>query len=239
MMVGNQALRPSRPRAATSPNSARCARIALISCVRWRTRRSRVRRTVSIACWSSDFMGTNRIDGRSHKGRQVVPAAWRRGCVGGGQPCALLPRCSPALPGQMVRGAHRTTNALLPRHPRPEFYSCRYRERDRDCQVLIAGAAVGRCMHRIDRQARRRTSPCARGPTDRPQPFRRASVNSRPGINGPVDEGGAEVEHVNRCGAGIFSSPHTIRIREATDDRPFRHTRGDASRDAGHRSLPL
>ena len=40
------------------------ARAALIVCVRWRTRRSRVRQAIAAACWASLFTATNRIVGR-------------------------------------------------------------------------------------------------------------------------------------------------------------------------------
>src|SRR6516162_9469983 len=43
VMISASCARPSRPVSATRPNSARWARSALISCVRWRIKRSRVR----------------------------------------------------------------------------------------------------------------------------------------------------------------------------------------------------
>ncbi|MHC2255604.1 hypothetical protein ACVILK_005296 [Bradyrhizobium embrapense] len=52
------------PCATTSPNSARCPRIALMIWVRWRTTRSRTRNTMAAACCSSLFTATNRMVGR-------------------------------------------------------------------------------------------------------------------------------------------------------------------------------
>jgi len=48
----------------TIPNSARWPRSALIICVRWRTNRSRVRKTVAEACASAVLGLTKRIVGR-------------------------------------------------------------------------------------------------------------------------------------------------------------------------------
>ena len=58
-------LRPCcAPFGTTTPNSARCARRALIRLVRCRTNKSRARWISSIACCASPLMGTNRIEGR-------------------------------------------------------------------------------------------------------------------------------------------------------------------------------
>jgi hypothetical protein len=51
-------LTPSCPCGAAMPSSAICARMALISCVRWRIKRSRVRCCINRACCSADFSGT-------------------------------------------------------------------------------------------------------------------------------------------------------------------------------------
>jgi len=59
------------PRMDTNPSSARWARIALMSCVRWRINRSRVRCSISAACCSAVFAGTNRIDGRVTDGTSM------------------------------------------------------------------------------------------------------------------------------------------------------------------------
>ena len=55
---------PAGPLAATRPNSAAWPRIALTSCVRWRTRRSRWPASIRAACSSVDFAGTKRMCGR-------------------------------------------------------------------------------------------------------------------------------------------------------------------------------
>ena len=49
---------------ATDPSSARCARKALASMVRWRTSRDRARWVMRMACCSTVLIGTNRIVGR-------------------------------------------------------------------------------------------------------------------------------------------------------------------------------
>src|SRR4051795_7478466 len=48
----------------TMPCSDKWPRSALISCVRWRTRRSRVRNNIARACCSSVFIATKRMVGR-------------------------------------------------------------------------------------------------------------------------------------------------------------------------------
>jgi His Kinase A (phospho-acceptor) domain len=63
-MIASNCLSPSRPCAATIPSSAKCARNALITWVRCRNRRSRVRCCISRPCCSADFARTNRILGR-------------------------------------------------------------------------------------------------------------------------------------------------------------------------------
>jgi hypothetical protein len=53
-----------KPCGAITPNSARCARRAFTSAVRWRTSLSRPRCSNSAACCSAVFVGTKRIVGR-------------------------------------------------------------------------------------------------------------------------------------------------------------------------------
>src|SRR5213075_1429712 len=52
------------PLAATSPNSAMCARSALMVCVRCRSSRSRTRCCISRPCCSGVLSATKRIEGR-------------------------------------------------------------------------------------------------------------------------------------------------------------------------------
>ena len=59
-----QPIDTSPPCGATTPNSARWPRNALIIWVRWRTRRSRVWNNIPLACCSSVFTATKRIVGR-------------------------------------------------------------------------------------------------------------------------------------------------------------------------------
>src|SRR4029453_11073624 len=62
MAISSPTLR--KPCAATIPNSARCARNAFTSIVRWRTNCSRPRCSNWAACCSAVLTGTNRIVGR-------------------------------------------------------------------------------------------------------------------------------------------------------------------------------
>src|ERR1039457_6983186 len=50
-----------RPVPAIMPSSDKWARRSLMTCVRCRTRSSRVFNTIAAACWSADLTGTNRI----------------------------------------------------------------------------------------------------------------------------------------------------------------------------------
>ena len=74
-MIASSVFHPSMPVAATRPTSARWARNALMSCVRWRTSRSRERCSMSAACCSIVLTGTNRMLGR-------VTASQMRRCIG-------------------------------------------------------------------------------------------------------------------------------------------------------------
>ena len=56
-----------RPCGAITPNSARCARRAFTSIVRWRTSRSRPRCSSTAACCSAVLTGTKRIVGRHNR----------------------------------------------------------------------------------------------------------------------------------------------------------------------------
>ena len=55
-------------------------RNALISIVRWRTKRSRVRWSTRPACCSGVFTGTKRMDGRLTASREALPRQRRRSC---------------------------------------------------------------------------------------------------------------------------------------------------------------
>ena len=55
---------PPRPIGATMPNSAICARIALVSCVRWRWGTKLTRCSIIALCCSGLLMLTKRIVGR-------------------------------------------------------------------------------------------------------------------------------------------------------------------------------
>src|SRR6476646_4031153 len=62
--VGNNmqsSVTPLRPTGATMPNSARCARIALITAVCWRMNRWRVRWSIRQLCCSGVLVGTDRM----------------------------------------------------------------------------------------------------------------------------------------------------------------------------------
>jgi chaperonin GroEL (HSP60 family) len=63
-VICNNSLIPTRPCAATMPSSAICARKALISWVRCRIKRSRVRCCINWPCCSADLACTKRIVGR-------------------------------------------------------------------------------------------------------------------------------------------------------------------------------
>src|ERR1700719_2697476 len=63
-MIFSSSLIPSRPCAATMPSSAKCARMALITWVRCRIKRSRARCNINRPCCSVDLICTKRTVGR-------------------------------------------------------------------------------------------------------------------------------------------------------------------------------
>ena len=63
-MIFSSSLIPSRPCAATMPSSAKCTRMALITWVRCRIKRSRVRCNINRPCCSVDLICTKRMVGR-------------------------------------------------------------------------------------------------------------------------------------------------------------------------------
>jgi hypothetical protein len=63
-MIASRLASPWRPMGATMPSSARCARMALPSWVRWRVSIRRARCSIITLCCSTVFGSTKRIDGR-------------------------------------------------------------------------------------------------------------------------------------------------------------------------------
>jgi len=96
------------------------------------------------------------LEGGSHGGRQVIPAAWINMITNDGDPqaweagnLALLSRRPDPLPGQMVRRAHAAAPTVLPRHSRPESLH-RYCQWHRHREILFASSAPRCRSHRID-----------------------------------------------------------------------------------------
>ena len=92
---------PSRPVAATSPSSARCARSALISCVRWRTRRSRARCSISAACCSARLDRHEPHRSAASPPRRSPPHRPHRSCRASRRPS----RSSPASAARRARAS--------------------------------------------------------------------------------------------------------------------------------------
>ena len=78
-MIASSSFMPGPRRAATIPNSAMCPRTALIVPVRSATSRSRIRCSISNACWVSLLTGTNRMLGRWTASQQ--PSASAASCL--------------------------------------------------------------------------------------------------------------------------------------------------------------